>query len=659
MVYRREIDGLRSVAVVLVLIFHARPDLLPGGFIGVDVFFVISGFLIGSLLLKQLDEGGISILHFYARRLKRVVPALVVVIVCTVLFGSVYLTPDEMDELANSAAAAAFGISNIYFWRTTSYFASDAEFKPLLTTWSLGVEEQFYLLTPILLILVARFRRSALVPAIAALCAVSLAVSIVMTHRWPSGAYYLLPSRWFELGVGLLLAGLWDTPWMARLRGERSVANLIFLGGIALVVFGAMLISRSYRFPGFLALVPTIATVMIISAQNSNWAAATLGSAPAVGVGLISYSLYLWHWPLLSFARIGTGGHISDEAVAVIMVAVFALSYLSWRFVEMPFRHFSLPPTRIVAGALAATGVTAGVAFAAELGNRAFVPFPASIANLDAQAKRLRGDKCLIGGRDFAMPPEECIGLTEHAVALVGDSHAAALSPSLKRLVEAKGYGFAQLTRSNCPPLIAVRREIQSWPANGISCEEHNRYTFDLIKAEQRIEVVVLSAFWSAPFVDRVRDPEGSYVDSNALHGDSHETIVMRNGLERTVSELEAQGKRVIVVGDVPVFRFHPLVRERSQVLPLRAWVLERVALRGRTIDAGTSFETETGPGLANSLIRNARRSTMVDAEAILCEGGSCRFKSGAGLLYTDQHHLSDAGAEMVLRPVNAMLTEN
>jgi hypothetical protein len=316
----------------------------------------------------------------------------------------------------------------------------------------------------------------------------------------------------------------------------------------------------------------------------------------------------------------------------------------------------SWPSGLTVAGAMTAAGTVAAISVAAGWANQTFTLLPRGVADVEGQARRLRDDKCLSGGAEFVPPPERCGDFTSSTVVLVGDSHAAALAPTLRRIANAQGYGFAQITRSNCPPLIAVRREMASWPKNGISCEQHNRFAFNLIGSDERIRVVVLSAFWSAPFLNRERDPDGTYVDSSASGPPLHETNVMRAGLDKTIKEIEALGKRVVIVGDVPVFRFDPMVLEKSRLLPLRSWVADYAARRSGTAASGLSSDTETGPPVANALLRRAMHSAFIDAEALLCQGNRCQFRTHAGLLYTDHHHLSDAGAGLILAPFGAML---
>jgi peptidoglycan/LPS O-acetylase OafA/YrhL len=290
--YRSEIDGLRAVAVLAVVLFHGWPSLLPGGFIGVDIFFVVSGFLIGRLLLAEMADGRVDILAFYARRVRRVYPALLVVVSSTLIIGMFVLAPREFVSLKDSALFAVFGLSNIFFWRSISYFAADAEFWPLLMTWSLGVEEQFYLLAPFVLLVLRRFSVQARVVILLAGCAVSFALAVALTRSAPTAAYYLMPTRWFELGAGLALAAAWQHPLLAGARASRAISDALGAAGCLIIALGLATLDEKTGFPGPFAVVPVFGTLLVLAAGQGRIAAA-LSLQPLVFVGRISYALYL------------------------------------------------------------------------------------------------------------------------------------------------------------------------------------------------------------------------------------------------------------------------------------------------------------------------------------------------------------------------------
>ena len=337
--YRPEIDGLRAIAVMAVVLFHAGLG-VSGGFIGVDVFFVISGFLITSLIIKDLEAGKFTLANFWERRARRIIPAAVVLVFVVLAAGWFLLLPSDYAALGKSAAWHAAFAANIYFWRNTNYFASAAEEQPLLHTWSLAVEEQFYLIVPLLLLALFRFpyfrSRGLLLALFLIGFAFSLALSIVVVPRMPAVAFYLLPTRAWELLAGSIIAIL---PAASLSRIWREI-----LCGIALItiVVPCFIYTKETPFPGLAALPPCLGTALFIwasgpastSIQNSTFNIQNLLAArPVVFIGLISYSLYLWHWPLFAFSTYWALDPLSLPYRLCLVAASFVLAILSWRFV--------------------------------------------------------------------------------------------------------------------------------------------------------------------------------------------------------------------------------------------------------------------------------------------------------------------------------------
>ncbi|MFL1875525.1 acyltransferase family protein, partial [Hansschlegelia beijingensis] len=347
MTYRPEIDGLRAVAVLAVLLFHAT-GMLPGGFAGVDVFFVISGYVITSMLATELDAGRFSLVRFYERRVRRLFPALAVTILVTAAASAMILLPLDLKAMGKSAVAAALMVSNVLFWDEAGYFDAAAQTKPLLHTWSLAIEEQFYLVYPLLLAGLWKFGRRGLLWTLALLFGLSLAAAVWMAPGQPLTAFYLAPFRLWELMLGGLIA----------LRPVRRLEGDVFAGlGVAMIAVSFFIFNAESDFPGWPALLPTVGTALVLNGARAGTAVArALAAPPAVFVGKISYSLYLVHWPLIVLleyrdnARLGLMG-----GLAVIGVSLL-LAWLSWRFVEQPFRqHAPGRPLRVFSRAAAAT----------------------------------------------------------------------------------------------------------------------------------------------------------------------------------------------------------------------------------------------------------------------------------------------------------------
>ncbi|MEL7255975.1 MAG: acyltransferase family protein [Pseudomonadota bacterium] len=333
MKYRAEIDGLRAVAVVPVILFHAGFDTFSGGYVGVDVFFVISGYLITTILLEDMERGRFSLLNFYERRARRILPALFFVMIACIPFAWMWMLPDQMKDFAKSLVAVSLFASNILFARESGYFAPLAEEKPLLHTWSLAVEEQYYLLFPVFLILVWRFGRNRVFWTIAALAALSLLLAEWGWRNEPLINFYFTPSRAWELFAGSLAA------FIVQRRGVQT-NNVLSLLGLLAIGFAVLTYDGTVPFPSVYALVPIMGVVLLILyASADTWAARLLSTRALVGVGLISYSAYLWHQPLFAFARIK--GFHSSAVLGGLAVAAMCLAVLSWRYVEQPFRNKS------------------------------------------------------------------------------------------------------------------------------------------------------------------------------------------------------------------------------------------------------------------------------------------------------------------------------
>ena len=329
--YRRDIDGLRAVAIVPVLLFHAGVPGFGGGYVGVDVFFVISGFLITQIIAREIDGGRFSILNFYERRARRIMPALMAMIAAVLIAACAVYLPGDLNAVPKAAAAATLFVSNLWYFATTGYFAGGAETKPLLHTWSLAVEEQYYIGFPVLLILVARFWPRGRTAMVAAIALVSFGWAVATQGKGDGFAFYMLPPRAWELFAGSLLA-LGVVP---HIRAQW-LRELLALAGLAAIGFAIFAYDKTTVFPGVTALPPVLGSVAILHAGAQTRVARMLGLSPFVGIGLISYSLYLWHWPVIVFAQYATDATLSGWGSVAAIAASVLLAVLSWRFVERP-----------------------------------------------------------------------------------------------------------------------------------------------------------------------------------------------------------------------------------------------------------------------------------------------------------------------------------
>lgn len=345
--YRPEIDGLRAIAVIPVILFHAGVQLFSGGFVGVDIFFVISGYLITTIILTELETSRFSLLKFYERRARRILPALYVVMASCLPFAWLWLMPSDAKEFSNSVMAVLAFTSNIFFWQNSNYFDAGSDLKPLLHTWSLGVEEQFYVLFPIFLMLAWRLGRKRIVGLLTILALLSLALAVYATSTKPVAAFFLLPTRGWELAMGSLIAFYLDGK--ERDPFPSALQQILSLVGFGLIAGAALTLSKETPFPGFSALVPTVgAGLLIVFGSPETIVGRLLASRVFVGMGLVSYSAYLWHQPLLSFARHRSLTELDEMVIAGIIVLTFSLAYVTWRYIETPFRRGNIVPKRLL-----------------------------------------------------------------------------------------------------------------------------------------------------------------------------------------------------------------------------------------------------------------------------------------------------------------------
>lgn len=529
--YRPDVDGLRAVAVLAVLAFHAFPHAAPGGFAGVDVFFVISGFLISGIIFEDLERGSSSFAgflgNFYWRRIRRIFPALILVLASCLALGWLVLLPDEYRQLGRHTAGGAGFIANITLWLETGYFDTAAELKPLLHLWSLGVEEQYYLAWPLLLYF---FRRQALAM-ILGLGAASFAVNLYLTYSDPSAAFYLPVTRFWELLVGSALAyGVHKRGVDARFSNEKAI-----LGAI-LVVAGIALLNGERPFPGWWALLPVGGTALLVSAGPTAWLNRTILAHPAaVFVGLISYPLYLWHWPLLSFARIVEGGEPTIAVRLALLALSFALAWATYRFVERPIRFGTPVLRRIAVPALAASMVGMGIGGAAAY-KSALEPQSASlpIVNEIARASadwQYRGDKVVPGD-------------SPKAVLFFGDSHMQHYWPRIEKVLAERAAPVRTVifkSIGGCAPVPGIERRSGN-------CSRFVEEGLEL-GLRPEVETVVISASWvgfvQRPDYYKVGDPERRPLD--VLR-----TPWVLDGFEAALRRLTRNGKRVVLVLSSP-----------------------------------------------------------------------------------------------------------
>ena len=553
--YRPDIDGLRAIAVGSVLAYHAFPSLLPGGFIGVDIFFVISGFLITTILLQSLAAGDFSYRDFYTRRIRRIFPALVLVLLATLAFGWYVLLPGEFSQLGKQTTGGAAFFANLVFLGEAGYFDATAETKPLLHLWSLGIEEQFYIFWPLMLGLAWR-KRWPILRVTLAVATVSFLVNVLTVQPHRAAAFYSPLSRAWELMAGGLLAVM---QLQAAAHGAVSTRawkkHLQSIIGIALIVLGLFMTRSTKAFPGWWALLPVLGAASCIAAGPGGVLNKyLLSNRVMVWIGLISYPLYLWHWPLLSYARIVTGGEPPLQLRIVLVVASVVLAWATYRFLERFVKlHLSPAILRGLAGAGAALALAGVLVF---LGT----PLPRHDSPaLQAVADATREDNYYDGFEEAALGGQFVYraGSGKHNVLLIGDSHVEQYAPRALELVrtqpdKARTVYFA--TKGSCPPVPGLFSGLDT------GCDERRMAVLDLaLKPE--VDSVVLGACWSCYFTGA--GPTVNYFvdDRKAVH-----PFIGGDGIEQSLKSLGEVLKRLsahkpvyLVLGNPVGMDFDPL----------------------------------------------------------------------------------------------------
>jgi len=501
MKYRSEIDGLRALAVIPVILLHAGFRTVSGGFVGVDIFFVISGFLITTILLTEIERGEFSLLRFYERRMRRISPALFVVVAACIPLAWMWMAPHQFRDFGRSIVAVVFFVSNFLFWNEGGYFSAPAELKPLLHTWSLGVEEQYYLFAPLSLLVMWRFGRNFVFWGVVATALVSLGAAEWASRHAPSANFYLTPFRVWELLAGSICGFL-----SAGREVRRS--NLLSAAGLTLIVFSIFFYDESTPFPSLYALAPVGGAALILMYGTSGtWVARLLSLPPFVGIGLISYSAYLWHQPLFAFARIRSMAAPSPWLMAALAVLSLVLAYLTWRFVEQPFRKRPVPwlPSRRT---LFGTSIALGTLFAVfgiygsvsnGIPSRVMVPEPGSreAMLLDTTIEKPLAQECWTeSGVDISKQQLLCPVFTppnpKLRILVIGDSHSRVILPAFAEIGRSNAVSWMGI--GSCPPILGVDVRGSAFPL-GVCGDVAER---ELETARTGgFDVVVLASRWS------------------------------------------------------------------------------------------------------------------------------------------------------------------
>lgn len=634
--YRPDIDGLRAIAVLSVLFYHAFPDLMRGGFTGVDIFFVISGFLISTIIFKSLQSNSFSFVDFFSRRIRRIFPSLCVVMGLSFITGWFVLSADEFRMLGKHMVGGAGFISNILLWRESGYFDSDADTKVFLHLWSLGIEEQFYIIWP--LMLWAAWKRNInSLKLLLGFAAVSFVLNIWGIYTDPTATFFSPQTRFWELLVGAWLAymTLYKPEVLNKYRkGNGSQQSII---GLILLLASIVIITKDVVFPGFWAILPVAGAALIIFSGPEAWVnRKILSSKIFVWFGLISFPLYLWHWPLLTFTRILEVDLPALWVRALLVVASVALAWLTYRFIEKPLR-FGQNPNRnaiILAATMAGLAVVGGVTFVKNgfperVAAQPFSDFVYDTSNLgfkacdkDSALGKLSLKYCTTTGREDV--PVNAI--------ILGDSHAEDKFNGIAITDKTRHWMLAGYMA--CPPVYGVNVVIH----NDL-CQSKSEKIIDWVVTQRDIRTVVLSFYGhydetNVYAADHQRDKELFKNSKITKEGDitSSRQDLLFEGLNATVQKLSESGKDVVVLMDIPDLPYFPkdCVRKGSDCNIKR----ELVDLRQKNHVA-----------LIEKLKAGHPKLKVYDPSGLFCSFDACSYKQNQVIMYRDSHHLSLNGS--------------
>ena len=625
--YRDDIDGLRAIAVLAVVFYHVFPEFVGGGFVGVDIFFVISGYLISSIILNGVMQEKFSFKTFYARRIKRIFPALIIVLTVCLLLGWFFLLPDEYAEVSKHVLGGSGFISNILLWTESGYFDKAAELKPLLHLWSLGIEEQFYIAWPLILYLGWK-KRINLFFLTGIMALMSFFLNIYLVQNDQAAAFYSPLSRFWELLVGVMLAlsSLIKNEKLQALNEVELFQNAKSLLGACFIGYAVACLDKNASFPGWWALLPTIGAFLLISSgPNALFNRILLSNRLVVFVGLISYPLYLWHWPLLSYARITSEFIPTTTARIQLVVLSFFLAHLTYKLVEKPIRFTFVfkKITPVLSAAMVLVAIAGLTCLAMDgISCRFSQLFQAYVTYQYDFRTDTRANLCWLDNKmSFDGYKDYCVDERDKKKPLLmvwGDSHAACLFPGFKAIL-GDNYRMAQFTRDGCPPVLGLGYE---------NCINSNFQILEKIKTIQP-DTVILFAVWN------------NYLDVN----DSGPVL---RKIEDTVKELKDAGvSRIILIGPAPQW---------LDALP-RNLLRQAINNGFKSIPKRTYFKSiplvkDVDSILAGEL-RSSKSVTYFSAYQAMCDTSGCltTVNGGAdGLTSWDYGHLTTPGATFLAR---------
>ncbi len=629
--YREDIDGLRAIAVLAVVFFHAGVSLVSGGYVGVDIFFVISGYLITTIVLREADAHEFSFVKFYERRIRRIFPALFTVLPVTVILSILLFSPHEFLEFSKSLMAATFFAANIFFWAQSGYFEGPSELKPLLHTWSLAVEEQFYIVYPLVFVFLVRRFQFRLGVILLGIALASFTWDMYSLGHDPTGAFYLTHLRIWELLIGGLLA-VKVIPTIVHPR----LGNLLGAAGLLLTIVPIFLYTKDTSFPGFAAAVPTLGAALIIYSGMEKKTAIRriLGFGPLVFIGQISYSLYLWHWPLIIFAKYYAIVKLTPLQLSAVLLVIFILSVLSWKFVEKPFRQRTILKNRKIfpyAAGVMALALSVGAVIFWNQG------FPQRLSTLQADLDPNADVQWEKWGKCEQKMCDIGKASSTPTFMVWGDSHARALLPAIQDSSSRAGATGMVAYTSGCAPLLGIDEQGQE------QCDGFSAKVIGYIRNHPNLDTVILASRWALYETGaRYKQEDGKRVVLTNVQGnDATDTnaTVFTLGLTQTVKMLSGMGRKVVIVTQVP---------EVGYPVPSAFLVAQRTGRNLNKLIAPTFQEyLQRNQPVLTILdeLKSRYNVQLVNPAAVMCNNDTCPVVVDGHPLYWDDHHLSTFGS--------------
>lgn len=644
MKYRPEIDGLRALAVVPVILFHAGFILFSGGFVGVDVFFVISGYLITTILIEDIEKNRFSIINFYERRARRILPALFFIMLLCIPFALLLMLPSHVEYFSRSLIAVSLFVSNILFWRESGYFDAAAEEKPLLHTWSLAVEEQYYLLFPIFLILAWRFGKNRVFWMIVIIAIVSLIISEWGWRNQPNANFYLAPARAWELLVGSISA------FIVQKRGVQK-NNLLALLGLAAILFSIFAYNKNTPFPSAYSLVPVMGVMLIILfADRDTLTAKLLSTKIFVGLGLISYSAYLWHQPLFVFARFSNHNFQDNHLMLFLSFVSILLAFFSWKYIENPMRKKDFINRKRIFQLSAFGMIIFCIIGLIGIKSNGFENYILDKNELSIykSIKRSSEENCM---KDIYSCIKDSGLKDKKNILLLGDSNAYHFSKGLKELANQYDYSYTQLTKGGCMPLSNFFR-LERPPSASTVCNDFNNNIIDSIsKLENKIDVVILSSAWlnyyygdslfksklKAQGLPNISEVELSLDGVNRIT-DQDRKKAFELYFQNIIDILKNKAKQVIVIGPLPPATTD--FSKKDNLINPKTFSKEEFYFESYEIDKLLSSKFSKNNFL------------YIDLPNLMCKTGTCVVVNEGLFLYGDPVHFSDYGQSYILKPI-------